>query len=219
MDAVTTEHAEPEPVGLRERRRLETQREVSDAALALFERKGVGATTVDDIAHAAGISPRTFFRYFPAKEHAVFLDDPEGDLLVRAALAALRGGATPAAAVEEGWRAIFAAFEADPEGRRRARRVRHVIFTEPAILAVALRRDADQASELAEALSAEAQTDPVRMRVLVEVFGAAARQAFNEWARRQDAGEPAPVDDIWLDLRRGLVDFAQHIENPALPAS
>lgn len=217
MDPVTAERVDAEPVGLRERRRLETAREVSDAALALFERKGVGATTVDDIAHAAGISPRTFFRYFPAKEHAVFLDDPEGDLLVRAALAALRDGASPAAAVEQGWRAIFAAFEADPEGRHRARRVRHLIFTEPAILAVALRRDADQASELADALSAEAQTDPVLTRVLVEVFGAAARQAFNEWARRQDAGEPAPVDDIWLELRRGLADFAHQIEHSAPP--
>lgn len=59
-----------QPLGLRERRRLQTQTEIHEAAISLFEEKGVAATTVQDIADRAGISARTFFRYFSSKEQA-----------------------------------------------------------------------------------------------------------------------------------------------------
>ncbi|MGK0741969.1 mycofactocin system transcriptional regulator [Leucobacter sp. Z1108] len=44
-----------------------TQREISRTAIELFLERGFEETFVDDIAHAAGISRRTFFRYFPSK--------------------------------------------------------------------------------------------------------------------------------------------------------
>jgi AcrR family transcriptional regulator len=47
---------------------------VSGIAVRLFLMRGFDATTVDDVAEAAGIAPRTFFRYFPTKEDAVFPD-------------------------------------------------------------------------------------------------------------------------------------------------
>jgi len=45
-----------------------------DAALDRFEQAGFDATTVDDIAAAAGVAPRTFFRYFPTKDAVLFPD-------------------------------------------------------------------------------------------------------------------------------------------------
>jgi len=49
------------------RRRVTSREELEQAAFALFERNGFDETTVDDIASAAGIGRRTFFRYFPSK--------------------------------------------------------------------------------------------------------------------------------------------------------
>jgi AcrR family transcriptional regulator len=52
-----------------------TREALIDAALMLFARDGFDATTTEQITQAAGVSPRTFFRYFPTKESVVFHRD------------------------------------------------------------------------------------------------------------------------------------------------
>lgn len=54
-----------------------------EAGLELFEQQGYEATTVAEIARAAGVTEMTFFRYFPAKEH-LLLDDPYDPVLIAA---------------------------------------------------------------------------------------------------------------------------------------
>jgi len=61
--------------GLRERRRVRVKLMVQAEALKLFADKGYEQTTIDDIAHASAMSPRTFFRYFPTKEDVVLWDE------------------------------------------------------------------------------------------------------------------------------------------------
>src|SRR5947208_3300449 len=53
--------------GLRERKKRQTREAVRHAAFQLFERNGYPNTTIEQIAEAADVSPRTFFRYFPNK--------------------------------------------------------------------------------------------------------------------------------------------------------
>jgi AcrR family transcriptional regulator len=60
---------------LRERNKRRTAQAVADAALRLFERRGFEQTTIADIASAAEISRRTFFRYFADKEELFFAED------------------------------------------------------------------------------------------------------------------------------------------------
>lgn len=57
--------------GARERKRTETQSRIADAAARLASASGIAATTVDDIAAAAGIGRATFFRHFDSKELAI----------------------------------------------------------------------------------------------------------------------------------------------------
>jgi AcrR family transcriptional regulator len=56
------------PQGLRERKRQETFERIMEKGLKLFVKNGYEATTLEAIAHAAGISRRTFFYYFKSKE-------------------------------------------------------------------------------------------------------------------------------------------------------
>lgn len=64
-----------EALGLRERKKAETRRRIRETALGLFLGKGYDATTVGEIAAAAGVSHMTFFRHFPTKEAVVESDD------------------------------------------------------------------------------------------------------------------------------------------------
>ncbi|MEV7341456.1 TetR family transcriptional regulator [Streptomyces sp. NPDC093544] len=54
-----------------ERRKAATRMEISRAAAGLFMRNGLRATRAEDIARAAGIAPRTFYRYFASKEESL----------------------------------------------------------------------------------------------------------------------------------------------------
>ncbi len=58
-------------MGLRERRRRQTSADIRDAAVRLARERAFDRVTIEDICVAAGISPRTFFNYFPNKESAI----------------------------------------------------------------------------------------------------------------------------------------------------
>lgn len=80
--------------GLRERTRRAVRAELAAVALDLFAEHGFEETTVEEIARAAGLAKRSFFRYFPAKEDAVFEGiDVTGEQVVRDLLARPAGEA------------------------------------------------------------------------------------------------------------------------------
>jgi AcrR family transcriptional regulator len=71
----------PRPDGLRERKKARTRASLREHALRLFRDQGYTATTVEQIAAAAEVSPSTFFRYFPTKEDLVLQDDMDTRLI------------------------------------------------------------------------------------------------------------------------------------------
>jgi AcrR family transcriptional regulator len=78
------------PPTLRAQRRAETQRTIQAHAVRLFTERGYDATTVIDVAGAAGVSPMTVYRHFPTKEDLVLVDQ-HGQLIAE------RIAASPAA--------------------------------------------------------------------------------------------------------------------------
>ena len=97
--------------GLRERKKARTRAAIREHALRLFREQGYDATTVEQIAEAAEVSPSTFFRYFPTKEDVVLQDDL--DLVWMDAFRAQPRDLGPIAAMRAAVRAAFPDLAAD----------------------------------------------------------------------------------------------------------
>lgn len=74
--------------GLRERKKADTRRALTDAVLRLSVEHGFDKVTVDQVAAATGVSPRTFFNYFPSREAALIGDPAEMNQRLREAFEA-----------------------------------------------------------------------------------------------------------------------------------
>src|SRR3954453_19633038 len=77
--------------GLRERKRAATRAAITAAARSLTAERGLNGYTVEEVCERAGISRRTFFNYFPAKEDAI-LGHPGDDIPEELAQAFVDGG-------------------------------------------------------------------------------------------------------------------------------
>jgi AcrR family transcriptional regulator len=132
MTPMTGSPARPE--GLRERKKARTRAAIREHALRLFRERGYSATTVEQIAEAAEVSPATFFRYFPTKEDVVLQDDL--DIVTLAALQAQPAGLSPIAAFRAA--AAAARQQLTPDDLSRFTETTRLTLTVPEIRARAL---------------------------------------------------------------------------------
>lgn len=103
---MTTLHEDSQATpGLRERKKAKTRAAIQRHALQLFREQGYEATTVEQIAAAAEVSPSTFFRYFRTKEDVALYDDL--DPLFIAAFEAQPAELSPVQAMRRAWRQVF----------------------------------------------------------------------------------------------------------------
>src|ERR1700752_2228377 len=79
---------------LRERKKLATRLAIRRVALDLIAERGLSHVTVEDIAAAADVAPRTFFNYFPSKEAVLFGADPGRAEQLRARLVHAQPGSS-----------------------------------------------------------------------------------------------------------------------------
>jgi AcrR family transcriptional regulator len=117
--------------GLRERKKQKTRWAIQEHAMRLFAENGYEATTVDQIAAAAEISPSTFFRYFPTKEELVIQD--QYDDVLMAGLLAAPPELSPISAIRKVATETFNAMSPDDEAKLRQRSV--LIYSVPALRA------------------------------------------------------------------------------------
>ncbi|MER5909218.1 TetR family transcriptional regulator [Streptomyces sp. NPDC001982] len=81
MTARTSSPTDRPQLGLRERKKIKTRETIRAATYALVEEQGYDATTIEQIADRAEVSPSTVFRYFPTKEDIVLTDEYDAILM------------------------------------------------------------------------------------------------------------------------------------------
>ena len=193
--------------GLRERKKERTRRLLADVALDLFETRGYDRTTVDDIAAAADVSPRTFFRYFAAKDEALF--DRAGDVQVqfRALLSSRPADEPLLVSLREIGSALLAGELVDDT---RVRRVLSLAHTEPALRTRYEGLMATIESDLTEWAAVRLAEPPsaLRPRLVAAAVLAARRVAMDIWLESPDADLAREVARAIDLLAVGLTDGA-----------
>lgn len=144
-------------MNLTQRMRELVSTELTEAALRLMAADGFDAVTIDQIAAAAGVSRRTFFRHYASKEDVVvrFLTDMGAD--IAASLAARPADEPPSAALRHALGIPLAACAGHHE---RAREVVGLILGTPALMARLLERQSTWQDDIAAALAARRGLSP-----------------------------------------------------------
>src|SRR5215467_5663848 len=191
--------------GLRERKKARTRAAIREHALRLFREQGYDATTVDQIAEAADISPSTFFRYFPTKEDVVLQDDL--DLLAIGAFEAQPADLSPIAAFRAAAKDAFGAL--GEEELARLRETTELSLTIPEVRAAAMDELTRTIDLIAGALARRVGRDPGDFAVrnfAGAVVGVimAANMPWEELAKEGGADMFERIDAALAHLEAGL---------------
>ncbi|WP_410574758.1 TetR family transcriptional regulator [Amycolatopsis sp. cmx-4-61] len=156
-------------MNLRERTRRAVQREIGEAALALFVERGFDKTTIDDVAAAVGMSQRSVFRYFRTKEEILV---GKLDLIVDEILITLRERPLD----EPVWASLRRVFDVleDPAQPGGTASVLRVVLETPALLAVYLQKLQQIQETVVVALrerASYADDDPTPRALTAAAFG------------------------------------------------
>ncbi len=179
-----------------------TRDRLQGAALDLFARHGYAATTTSEIAEAAGVTQRTFFRHFADKEEVLFGADEE---LLAAVLDGARSAepaADPALVVRAALRGLADVLQpAHAELRVRAA----VLETDAALVGRDLAKQARWIAALAAGLEGRG-VDPERAGALAGAGAAAFRAAYSRWL----ADRPGP--DLAARVDRALTGVGRDLQ-------
>ncbi len=194
------------PEGLRERKKARTRASIREHALRLFREQGYQATTVEQIAAAAEVSPSTFFRYFPSKEDVVLQDDMDTRMIE--ALERQPAELGPLTAVRAATQEMFAGYNAADLDVLRETTV--LTFTVPEVRARALDEFARTIGVVAEAVAKRAGRGPDDLAVRTAagaIVGVimAITMPWDGWSDRQTVeGTFERIDQALALLEAGL---------------
>ena len=170
----------PETNGLRARKKQRTRQTIERVALDLIEAHGFDATTIDDIATAADIAPRTFFHYFRSKEEVVLADYATRLDQIVAALKASPVDQPPWSALRTAFLTVGADYESERDQLLRRFRI---IRSTPPVAARNLALQASWEDATAEAVSdwLGLDTSDIRPRLIAGAAVAAMRASLERW--------------------------------------
>ena len=175
-------------LSLRERQKWVAQSTIEETALRLFLQQGYEHTSIQDIASAVKMSPRTFFRYFASKDEVLLGPMRAAQQEALIALQSMASTLTPHAAL----RAMLMLQARRYEERRDRFLLRYqVVMQSPSIAALFLFTFVEAEPLISQALYTHlgAATDRNEIRLLVALHMAALRVAIEEWLEREDNAE------------------------------
>lgn len=193
----------PRPGGLRERKKARTKFAIQQHAIRLFHEQGYAATTVEQVAEAAEVSPSTVFRYFPTKEDLVVTD--EYDPIIFAAFARQPSELTLIQAWRGALRDAIAELAAEDARTQRDRGL--LLLTVPELWGATL-HDTKKSLETMIRLSAERvgrSPDDPALRATVGAMLGVLLVAALDWAKDPDPTMMAQLDRSLALLEDGLL--------------
>ncbi|AWL90509.1 TetR family transcriptional regulator [Streptomyces globisporus] len=178
------------------------------AALRLLAQKGFDAVTIDEIVAAAGVSKRTFFRYFASKEDVVIQFLAEMGTVMRAELAGRPAQEPPSVALRH---TIWVSIDACAGHADQALRVVQLILGTPSLLARFLERQAqwrdELATEVADRLGLAPETD-LYPQLAAGMALAAFGTVLQRWSDSDGAEDPATLTDRAFAIIAPALDAA-----------
>ena len=178
---------------LRARRRIQTRTEIHDAAVKLVLERGFNEVTVEEIADAAGVSPRTFFNYFPTKQEAIYPGPPELDPEI---LEQFTAGTNSLLA---DLRTLISSYaEMAPKMRSQMLEMRPILAEQPEIWIHLHKRFGQLEQQLAQAIGLRRhRAEPTSEDyVIAAVSTAVMRSALRCWSRLEKAESTASLSDL-----------------------
>ena len=194
--------ASPPPAPtLRERNRRRIRDALVAAGLTLFAERGYAATSVEAIAEAAGVSRRTFFRYFADKDELVFADDEEH---VAAVLAAVDAAPPHVPALEVVHLAGQALAELLVARRELATAYGRLVASVPGLRARSLAKQHRWEALIAERLARRPGVTAGEAALAAKVGVACVQAALEPWLEAPETDLTAAIDAAFAALA-GLV--------------
>lgn len=193
----TEEPAQPQT--LLERRKAQMGREIREVALDLFDKRGYDEVAVADIAAAAGVSPRTFFRYFAGKDDIILDYQRRVDRRLVQVLQARPESEGAATALRN---AYVVTSQVRPEDHEAVLARGRVLRAAPVLRARARGERGENLRELAEIVAVRMDISPSRDQrpmVLVAAMSAVAVAVWDDWVVSGHPQEPSRAIGTALD--------------------
>lgn len=200
--------------GLRERHKARTRTALRDAALELYLSRGFEATTVEDVAVAVDVSPRTFFRYFATKSDVIVAPYVELFDQWEAVVRTAPTGRPLIDVLKDASHLITDAYEHDSEFWDRHHQA---ITTDPNLGPVMLQTQAHLQQRATTTIAHRLRLDPrrdLRPRILAAAAMAATGSAVAQWyasGQQEDRGR-------LIDAAYGQITPAAHLLDMPCPA-